>query len=365
MIPWQIKEAIQALRSLPARREAAAERIGIQKKNAGYPTVAFGGVLSGTRIIHGGAVKLLHLREAFASDEDCFNLLYLVSSAQPAFALDLVHLCKSRGIPFVWNQNGVGYPGWAGSEAERHNAPMRRLRAAADYIVYQSLFCRDCADRFLGPCDVPGEVLFNPVDLHKFHPPEVPLEAAPLRLLAMGTQNYAERVLAPIRCLKLLRDAGIDGTLTIAGRLQWANAEAEVRDIIDRLDLLPFVRLQPAFTQDEAVELYQAHHILLHPKYLDPCPTVVIEALASGLPVVGSGSGGLPEMVPDDCGVLIPAPVDWDALITPAPEELAAAVQKIAPRLGLFSQSARRHAEAAYDNARWVARHEEIFRRFS
>ncbi len=59
---------------------------------------------------------------------------------------------------------------------------------------------------------------------------------------------------------------------------------------------------------------------------------MVIEALASGLPVVGSASGGLPEMVPPACGVLRPpAPLVWDKMITPTGEELATAVQALVP----------------------------------
>ena len=53
-------------------------------------------------------------------------------------------------------------------------------------------------------------------------------------------------------------------------------------------------------------------------------PTVVLEALASGLPVVYSASGGTPELVGDDAGVGVPAPLDWEQDHPPAPEALAA-----------------------------------------
>ena len=52
--------------------------------------------------------------------------------------------------------------------------------------------------------------------------------------------------------------------------------------------------------------------LLLHTKYNDPCPTVVLEAMASGLPVVYSASGGVPELVGEEAGVGIPAPFDWE-----------------------------------------------------
>ena len=95
----------------------------------------------------------------------------------------------------------------------------------------------------------------------------------------------------------------------------------------------------------------------------DPCPTVVIEALASGLPIVASVSGGLPELVPSSCGELIPAPLSWEELVTPTGEQLAAAVEALLPRLLKVARAALLHAEASYDRAKWVERHAAIFHR--
>jgi glycosyltransferase involved in cell wall biosynthesis len=100
---------------------------------------------------------------------------------------------------------------------------------------------------------------------------------------------------------------------------------------------------------------------VLHPKYLDPCPTVVLEALASGCPVVGSASGGLLELVDEESGVLIPAPLDWSQMITPTGAALAKGVLKIVPHFESYAYAARIRAEALFDQKRWVARHQEIF----
>jgi glycosyltransferase involved in cell wall biosynthesis len=358
----EVGQAVRGALALPARLAHARSLRGIRRNPARHPILSFGGILNGDRLLHGGAVKLTHLRDAFECSEHSFNLLYLVSSAHPAFAEDLLKRCQQLSIPLVWNQNGVAYPGWAGKDVERYNRPMRRFRALANFVIYQSAFCRDSAERFLGPSKAGSEIIFNPVDLQKFRPVAVPLPTEPLRLLTLGTHGYAQRVLSAIECVRDLTDRGIDCLLTIAGRLGWPGGFAETRRAIATLALEKKVTLLPSFSQEEAAELYRAHHILLHPKYLDPCPTVVIEALASGLPVVASDSGGLPELVPSSCGELIPAPLSWEKLITPTGEQLAAAVEALIPRLQQVARAARLHAEATYDRAKWVERHGAIFR---
>jgi glycosyltransferase involved in cell wall biosynthesis len=48
----------------------------------------------------------------------------------------------------------------------------------------------------------------------------------------------------------------------------------------------------------------------------DPCPMTVIEALADGLPVLGSDRGGLPELVGEDAGLPVEDPAAWSAALT-------------------------------------------------
>ena len=50
----------------------------------------------------------------------------------------------------------------------------------------------------------------------------------------------------------------------------------------------------------------QADALLLFSNY-ENAPVVISEALATGTPVVASSAGGIPEMVNDDCGQLVPA----------------------------------------------------------
>jgi len=361
LVPWQVRQAVRDFQEWPERRKLGPLRRKIRRHGGGVPVVGFGSVLDDGRAVHGGAVKLLHLRDALPSGEEAFDVLYAVSSSPPLGASDLFRICAERGIKMVWNQNGVGYPGWAGREFERFNAPMRRLRGRADFVVYQSGFCKTSAGRFLGPCDTSSEILYNPVDTSVFYPVRN-REPGSVRLLAAGTHGTRDRVSSALEALCALRKGGIEAELTVAGRFQWPRGEEEFSGEVSRLGLEKSVRRIARFSQADAPALYREHDILLHPKYMDPCPTVVLEAMASGLPVVGSRSGGMPEIVPPDCGVLVDAPQDWDHRHTPSGNDLAAAVAGLLPDLPAAAAAARRNAETRFDVGKWIESHARIFR---
>ena len=318
---------------------------------------------AGTPVVRGGLVKLLHLQEAFPDAGSAFNLLYLVSSAQPPFAGELARWAKARGIKVVWNQDGVAYPAWADRGWAALNATMRVALQHADYVIYQSQFCRDSAARFLGPVAAPSEVLPNCVDTSRFHPPEMPVPDAPWTLLAAGSHEQRDRVLRALETLAELRRRGQPVRLIIAGPLRWPDSAADVRQTIDRLGIGPEVELVPPYSQATAPELFRRTHVLLHLKYKDPCPTVVLEALASGVPVVGSRSGGLPELLDDDGGILLDVPDSWERLHVPDASATADAVTALMRDLPRRRQMARRRAERHFARGPWIERHAAVFGR--
>src|SRR6185369_2035081 len=129
--------------------------------------------------------------------------------------------------------------------------------------------------------------------------------------------------------------------------MEWAGAAG----LTDR------VTLSGAYVQADAPQIFRSASLLLHTKYNDPCPTVVLEAMASGLPVVYSASGGVPELVGADAGIGIGAPLDFEHDHPPDPEALAAAVLTVAERLDDFGEAARRRAVERFDVRAWVQRH--------
>lgn len=330
----------------------------------GHVVLSFGEALRPTGkegIIHGGRVKLIHLNSAFQVDDHRFNILYLVSSAVPEFAEDLVTWAKKNCLRLVWNQNGVAYPAWAGTNYKKTNARMAWFLRAADYVVYQSEYCKRSADRYLGTAKAPWSIIYNCVDTHVFQPRNLPLPDTPWVLLAAGSHLQKERVVCVLETVAILRERRIDVRLILAGRFDWEDAERSVIQAIQSLGVAPVVELEPAYKQSDAPELYQRAHVLLHPKYKDPCPTVVIEAMACGLPVIGSRSGGMTELIGGEGGILIDVPETWNEMPVPGAEEMVDSVIQIISKLEIWRNDARKRALSKFDKLAWLEQHREVF----
>ena len=366
LLPPSLRRTLRAIVDAPGRWafRRALRRVSF-KLPTGETVLSFGGAIPRKKgaVVHGGRVKLGHLERAFPEGRESYNILYLVSSAIPRHALELVKHAQSHGVKFVWNQNGVGFPAWAGGDSEEVNGPMRKLRERADFVVYQSVFCRESAERFLGHSTSGSAVLYNPVDLEMFRPAATPPPAEPWHLLAAGTHMEAERVTRAIETIAELRRRGCKALLTVAGQFRWPRAHEEIREAIRREEVDKWIYLRPAYSQDEAVQMLQSAHILLHLKYHDPCPTAVVEALACGVPVIGSKSGGLSELLGADVGEVLPVSQSWDQRHYPDAADLAVAVQRIMTSWPERSVAARAHAEQHFDHREWVERHREIFER--
>lgn len=364
---------IERLRGIYHHRRRAAYRRRLQDfhlpRATGEPRPNFGWLSdperpAETRI--GGGVKLDHLRDEFGEHRADFSILYLVSSILHliSYPAELISWARNSGVPVVWNQNGVAYPSWCGARYPWFNAPMREFIHKADYVFYQSEFCRASADRYLGRISAPYEILWNPVDLEHFSPPRDGVTGSAnddWRLLAMGTNHSFYRVRSALDTLAALRSRGRGAHLTISGELRWRGASEQVAEYLRARHLEPHVTLRPRFSQSEAPDIYRFADVLLHPKYKDPCPTVPIEAMACGLPVVGSRSGGMVELVPTSAGRLIDVCDDWTDDHAIDPTEMADAVESIMGRHPEFSRSARLHAVSCFDKSKWVARHREVF----
>ena len=68
-----------------------------------------------------------------------------------------------------------------------------------------------------------------------------------------------------------------------------------------------WITLVPPCTTDQVALWMAAADLVTLPSYREGCPNVVIEALAAGRPVVASNVGGIPELMDESSGRMVPA----------------------------------------------------------
>ncbi len=305
--------------------------------------------------VAGGSAKVQRLASRFPNHPDAFSLLYLGSTWLPRDLGALLWLARRRGVPVVLNQDGVGYPAWAGERTEAINRPLRRALQAADHVLYQSEFSQRSADRFLGSARGSWEILHNAVDVDLFTPAPHPPADGPVVLLG-GDQYQPYKLELGLRAFAVLRTTHPDARLLVSGRLA-----ADPKPLLRELRLGGSVELVGRYAQRDAPALLRRAHVYLHPKVNDPCPSAVIEAMAAGVPVVYAASGGTVELVGTEAGVGVPHPESWDRQQPPQPDELAAGIEQVLADLPRYRETSRRRAVARFALGPWLERHEELF----
>ncbi len=102
--------------------------------------------------------------------------------------------------------------------------------------------------------------------------------------------------------------------LTIAGDLtRDAEAAQQLHDVVSAAGLSDRVRLTGMISGEELGRHYHSADVFVLPSYYEGYGMVFAEALARGLPVVGTTGGAIPESVPAGAGILVP-PGDVAAL---------------------------------------------------
>jgi len=135
-----------------------------------------------------------------------------------------------------------------------------------------------------------------------------------IQLLTVGRIEQEKNPLLFVDVMaRLERDRPGRYRLTWAGTGPLADAvldRARELGVEERIELLGFV----AFGSD-LLERYRRSHIFVHVSLTEGVPAVLIEALASGTPVVATDVGGVSAMLEDGAAGLLVPPRDVDAFV--------------------------------------------------
>ncbi len=158
-------------------------------------------------------------------------------------------------------------------------------------------------------------------------------EKPEVRLLYVGTWLDRKGVYYLAEAFQMLT-AKLSGVrLTVAGCLL---AEAQVRESFppttqDRLTVIPIVR------RDEMPSLYASHDVFVFPSLVEGMPLTLLEAMASGMPVVTTETSGMADIVENEVNGLLAPPANSERLANAAERVCLSA--KLRRELGQAAQA--------------------------
>lgn len=186
---------------------------------------------------------------------------------------------------------------------------LRQAEARADAIVCVSQSTADEVEGYLGG-HVANRIrvikegvsaeFFAPSDAACLKGLKLPLDDVPV-ILTAGKISPRKNVQGVIRAMKLVADK-IDHHLVLVGGAGW-ETEAVLKELDDgslraRVHLLDYV------TDEQLRALYRRASLYIHPSLYEGFGLTVLEAMASGVPVITSNTSSLPE-VAGDAGLLV------------------------------------------------------------
>ena len=243
-----------------------------------------------------------------------FDFIYAPWANGPATAAWTAS--RLTGIPF-------GFSAWAGDVFPPDGALADKIAAGA--------FVRSPCRTFLPHLQLHAgshahkvHVLYAVIDSHRSELARA-LAGPPWHLLALGRFVAKKGFDVLLRACALLRRDGFDFRLTLAGDGPQA---ARLQRLARSLGLQDRVTFPGFIPRDQTAQLFRGTDLFIMPSVVDRAgdrdgiPTVILEALLHGLPVIATAVGGIGEAIRDgETGCLVP-PAD--------PATLAAAVRRFA-----------------------------------
>jgi glycosyltransferase involved in cell wall biosynthesis len=316
---------------------------------------------NGVEVFHprfpAGPGRSLHSYEARAMYA---GLRSTVDRIRERFPFDLIHahmihpegavahrLSKRYGVPFVVTEHAPWTEQWFARPTVRREA-LAAARAASSLLAVSSSVRETMASFGVAgervrvvPIGVDGETfrLGRPEDRRRD------------QVLYVGWLNYTKGIDVLLRAMTLLNGRPDPARLVLVGEAIYRNTrlqEEELRRLAGTLDLGTRVTFVGRKLHQEVARLMAESAVVVLPSRAESFGATLVEALASGTPVVATACGGPEDIVTDEVGRLVPAE---------NPEALAAAIEAVlGERRRYAAEELRRYALERFSWDRVVER---------
>jgi glycosyltransferase involved in cell wall biosynthesis len=301
-------------RQLARLLEESGSRVDVVRVNAPYRP-SWVGKLRGVR----AGFRLSRLAPELwnaAGSADVFHVMANSGWSFHLFAAPAVWISRARSVPVVLNYRG-------GLAEEFFSASFRRIAptlSRVDEIVVPSDFLRSVFEKW----GLSATVVPNIVDLDRFRPGATATRRAPNLLVARGLERLYD-VETALRAFQIVQRDHSEATLTIAGE---GPERGNLENLAEALGVRANVRFVGGVDNAAMPDLLRAATVSINPSRADNMPISILEALASGVPVVSTRVGGVPVLVEDGVTALLVPPGE--------PEAMALAVLRLLSDVRLY-----------------------------
>ncbi len=232
--------------------------------------------------------------------QDCDALLFAISCKEK-----LVERYRERRKPAIQRLDGVYYWSKHRFAAWRNNSVIRSFYRRSTHKVFQSRYSREVCRVVFGSLPERSQcVILNGIDETRFYPASAnALKSRNVRVLKfVTTGNFRNAdMLVPIAdALAIVEDRiGIPFLLNVVGPVS-----PRVQRIVGKR---PYLRYKGVMDSCGVAEELRQGDIFLFSSLNPPCPNSVLEAVATGLPVVAFDDGSMPEILSHQAELLAPS----------------------------------------------------------
>lgn len=212
------------------------------------------------------------------------------------FAAPAIGIALLRDVAVIINYRGGG----ADDFLARAPSHVLRMLAQASLRVTPSAFLR----RVFSKYGLTTEVIPNIIDLSRFSPvPARSVGDAPHMVVTRNLEAIYD-IPTAIRAFANIQRVFPRARLTVAGS---GPELPRLQALVVELGLQESVRFAGRIENAEIPALYQSADCLVNPSTVDNMPISILEAFASGVPVVSTDAGGIPDLVEHTVsGLLVP-----------------------------------------------------------